>query len=316
MYLNETYFYDLRFTSHTTIAMKLLIISLFALTLPCFVMASGPTSARKEYITSYSSIAIAQMKKHKIPASITLAQGILESGSGNSFLARSSNNHFGIKCGSQWKGKTSYHDDDKKNECFRAYYRVKDSYLDHSIFLTSNQRYAFLFELKKDDYKAWARGLKKAGYATNPHYADRLIQLIEEEKLYIFDQSDVYPENQAQSTQLIAREEFSINKVKVIRSKPGDTFYKLSLITGITLRQLHKYNNGLEKLENIKPETPIYLESKKRRASGKKEIILETSTTLAEICQKEGIRLKSLMKINQISTPHQRLLKGAKIFLR
>lgn len=279
-------------------------------------MASGPTSARKEYITSYSNIAIAQMKKHKIPASITLAQGILESGSGNSYLARSSNNHFGIKCGSQWKGKTSYHDDDKENECFRAYSRVKDSYLDHSVFLTSNQRYAFLFDLKENDYKAWARGLKKAGYATNPHYADRLIQLIEEEKLYIFDQLDNIPETQSQPIQVMVREAFSINKTKVLRSKSGDTFYKLSLSTGITLRQLHKYNNGLEKLENLKPGTPIYLESKKRRASGKKEIVLKAATTLAEISQKEGVRLKSLMKINQISTPHQRLLKGAKIFLR
>lgn len=279
-------------------------------------MASGPTSARKEYITSYSNIAITQMKKHKIPASITLAQGILESGSGNSYLARSSNNHFGIKCGSQWKGKTSYHDDDKENECFRAYSRVKDSYLDHSLFLTSNQRYAFLFDLKENDYKAWARGLKKAGYATNPHYADRLIQLIEEEKLYVFDQLDNIPETQSQPAQIMVREAFSINKTKVLRSKSGDTFYKLSLSTGITLRQLHKYNNGLEKLENLKPGTPIYLESKKRRASGKKEIVLKAATTLAEISQTEGVRLKSLMKINQISTPHQRLLKGAKIFLR
>ena len=112
-------------------------------------MATGPTSDRKEYISSYSTLAIAQMRKHKIPASITLAQGILESGSGNSYLARSSNNHFGIKCGSQWKGKTSYHDDDKENECFRAYSREKDSYLDHSLFLTTNQRYAFLFDLKE-----------------------------------------------------------------------------------------------------------------------------------------------------------------------
>ena len=279
-------------------------------------MASGPTSARKEYITSYSNIAIKQMKKHKIPASITLAQGILESGSGNSYLARNSNNHFGIKCGSQWKGKTSYHDDDMENECFRAYSRVKDSYLDHSLFLTSNQRYAFLFDLKENDYKAWARGLKKAGYATNPHYADRLIQLIEEEKLYVFDQLDNIPETQSQPAQIMVREAFSINKTKVLRSKSGDTFYKLSLSTGITLRQLHKYNNGLEKLENLKPGTPIYLESKKRRASGKKEIVLKAATTLAEISQKEGVRLKSLMKINQISTPHQRLLKGAKIFLR
>ena len=316
MYLNETYFNDLRFTFHTTITMKLIITLFFTLTLPYLIMASVPTSARKEYISTYSGTAVSQMKKYQIPASITLAQGILESGSGNSFLARSSNNHFGIKCGNQWKGKTSYHDDDEENECFRAYSRVYESYVDHSIFLTSNQRYASLFELKKDDYKAWARGLKKAGYATNPHYADRLIQLIEEEKLYMFDQLDKIPEAQAQQTQQITREEFSINKTRVLHSKNGDTFYKLSLRTGITLRQLHKYNNGLEKLENLKPGTPIYLESKKRRASGKKEIVLETATTLAEISQKEGVRLKSLMKINQISTPHQRLLKGAKIFLR
>ena len=316
MTLYETNLNDLRFKSHTTIAMKLLIISFFTLTLPYLIMASGPTSARKEYITSYSNIAIAQMKKHKIPASITLAQGILESGSGNSYLARSSNNHFGIKCGSQWKGKTSYHDDDKENECFRAYSRVRDSYLDHSVFLTSNQRYAFLFELKQNDYKAWAHGLKKAGYATNPHYADRLIQLIEEERLYVFDQLDNIPEIQAQPIQVMVREAFLINNTKVLRSKSGDTFYKLSRSTGIALRQLHKYNDGLEKLENLKPGTPIYLESKKRRASEKKEIVLKAATTLAEISQKEGVRLKSLMKINQISTPHQRLLKGAKIFLR
>tara|TARA_B100001057_G_scaffold491857_1_gene583013 strand:+ start:3592 stop:4482 length:891 start_codon:yes stop_codon:yes gene_type:complete len=296
--------------------MKLLITSFFTMSIPCLILGSKPTSARKEYISSFSSIAIAQMKKHNIPASITLAQGILESGCGNSFLARSSNNHFGIKCGGQWEGKTSYHDDDKENECFRAYSRVKDSYLDHSLFLTSNQRYAFLFELKQDDYKAWARGLKKAGYATNPHYAERLIQLIEEEKLYIFDQFDADSKKQANMIYLAAGQEFSINKTKVLRSQSGDTFYKLSLKTGIALRQLHKYNSSLEKLENIKPGTPIFLESKKRRSSGKKEIVLETAATLAEISQKEGVRLKSLMKINQISTPHQRLVKGVKIFLR
>ena len=296
--------------------MKLLIISFFTMSIPCLVLGSKPTSARKEYISSFSSIAIAQMKKHNIPASITLAQGILESGCGNSFLARSSNNHFGIKCGGQWEGKTSYHDDDKENECFRAYSRVKDSYLDHSLFLTSNQRYAFLFELKQDDYKAWARGLKKAGYATNPHYAERLIQLIEEEQLYVFDCLENSPKTQANPIQLISREEFLINKTKVLRSQNGDTFYKISLKTGITLRQLHKYNNGLEKLENIKPGTPIFLESKKRKSSKKKEIVLEAANTLAEISQKEGVRLKSLMKINQIYTPHQRLMKGVKIFLR
>ncbi len=316
MYLNETYFNDLRFTFHTTIAMKPLIISLFALTLPCIIMASGPMSARKEYISTYSGTAVSQMKKYQIPASVTLAQGILESGSGNSFLAQSSNNHFGIKCGNQWKGKTSYHDDDKEQECFRAYSRVRESYVDHSIFLTSNQRYASLFDLKKDDYKAWARGLKKAGYATNPHYADRLIQLIEEEKLYLFDEVNISPEIKTSGNEMVSWQVSTINRVNVIHTIKGDTFYKLSLRLGLTLRQLHKYNDGLEKLEHIAPGSPIYIASKKRRASGKKEFIIRNPITLAEVSQKEGVRLKTLMKKNQISTPHQPLLKGAKIFLR
>ena len=255
------------------------------------------------------------MHIHKIPASITLAQGILESGSGNSFLARSSNNHFGIKCGSQWKGKTSFHDDDKKNECFRSYTRVKDSYIDHSLFLTTNKRYAFLFDLSIEDYKSWAIGLSKAGYATNPKYAERLIQLIEDEQLYTYDRENELPEvafNGSHETHLKA---YSINKLNVIASQKNDTFFKISQRTGLTLRQLHKYNAVINNCESLQVDSPIYLQRKKNK-SNKAYVILKSSTTLAHLSQLEGVRIKALMKLNQISTPNQLLLKGEKIFLR
>ena len=140
------------------------------------------------YIEKYNKIAMREMQVYKIPASITLAQGILESGNGNSALAKKSNNHFGIKCHSTWKGKRTYHDDDAKGECFRVYDSPADSYRDHSIFLANGQRYAFLFDLKITDYKGWAKGLKKAGYATLPVYANVLINLIETYDLTQYDQ--------------------------------------------------------------------------------------------------------------------------------
>ncbi|QEC52035.1 glycoside hydrolase family 73 protein [Anseongella ginsenosidimutans] len=140
----------------------------------------------EEYIRIYSSLAVAEMERSGIPASITLAQGILESGNGNSRLARQANNHFGIKCTSDWKGGKTYKDDDRRNECFRVYPSARDSYRDHSEFL-KRQRYAFLFDLKPTDYKAWAHGLKKAGYATNPKYPQLLISLVERYELYYFD---------------------------------------------------------------------------------------------------------------------------------
>ena len=141
---------------------------------------------RNEYIDKYKDEAIFQMKKYKIPASITLAQGILESGDGNSELAKKSNNHFGIKCHSDWQGDRVYYDDDQKNECFRKYFSFIDSFEDHSKFLLQ-PRYAALFEYELTDYKSWAKGLKKAGYATNPNYAKLLIKVIEENKLYKLD---------------------------------------------------------------------------------------------------------------------------------
>jgi len=159
----------------------LLIVFLFSSFL---AVAQNKTEA---YIEKYSQIAVDEMNMYNIPASITLAQGILESGNGESRLAVDGKNHFGIKCHSNWNGKTIIEDDDEKGECFRKYNRVSDSYRDHSLFLNERGRYAFLFEYNKTDYKKWAKGLKKAGYATNPKYPTLLIDLIEKYDLSRFD---------------------------------------------------------------------------------------------------------------------------------
>ena len=143
----------------------------------------------QQYIKEYKDLAIQEMNRTGIPASITLAQGILESDYGNSRLATEGNNHFGIKCHSDWNGKRIYHDDDRKNECFRKYASNYQSYKDHSRFLTSSRRYAFLFDYDRTDYKKWARGLKKAGYATSPTYASKLINLIERYQLHQYDEN-------------------------------------------------------------------------------------------------------------------------------
>jgi flagellum-specific peptidoglycan hydrolase FlgJ len=141
----------------------------------------------EQYIQQYKDVAIAEMKRSRIPASITLAQGILESGNGNSRLATEANNHFGIKCKKEWTGRTLYEDDDAPQECFRAYPTAEDSYRDHSDFLMKSSRYAFLFDLTPTDYKGWAEGLKKAGYATNPNYPQLLINFIEKHNLQQYD---------------------------------------------------------------------------------------------------------------------------------
>ena len=151
------------------------------------VVCANAQSITERYISKYSSVAVDEMERYGVPASITLAQGILESGNGESRLATEGNNHFGIKCHINWSGKTIIEDDDEKGECFRKYSKVADSYRDHSLFLTERGRYSFLFEYKKSDYKKWAKGLKKAGYATNPNYPTLLIDLIERYELYTYD---------------------------------------------------------------------------------------------------------------------------------
>ena len=162
----------------------------FSIIFLCFLFTKAQTKT-EAYIAKYSSIAIEEMNRHNIPASITLAQGILESGSGESRLATEGNNHFGIKCQDNWNGETIIEDDDEKGECFRKYSKAVDSYRDHSLFLTQRERYLFLFEYKNTAYKMWAEGLKKAGYATNPEYPTLLINLIEKYDLTRFDNEKV-----------------------------------------------------------------------------------------------------------------------------
>jgi flagellum-specific peptidoglycan hydrolase FlgJ len=195
-----------------------------------------------DYIGKYKNIAIDKMVKYKIPASITLAQGILESGNGLSTLARKSNNHFGIKCHSDWKGKRVYHDDDKRNECFRKYKNPEGSFDDHSMFLTMRGRYSSLFDLKQDDYKAWAKGLKKAGYATDRKYPSKLISFIENFNLYEYDALvlDQKGFKKAKKNQRYA--EKNITSMYIVVNK-GDTLYSIARNNNTTVDKIKKRNN-------------------------------------------------------------------------
>ena len=187
-----------------------------------------------KYIRKYAPMAVYEMHASKIPASITLAQGILESGSGMSGLARKSNNHFGIKCHTKWQGERVYHDDDEKGECFRKYKFVATSYKDHSAFLTQRRRYAFLFDYRKNDYKKWANGLRKAGYATDKKYPKKLINLIKTYKLYEFDSFKKKHFNTSE-----AKKGESITYVV----KKGDTLYAISKRYAISVEALKEQNN-------------------------------------------------------------------------
>ncbi|MFD1162940.1 MULTISPECIES: glucosaminidase domain-containing protein [Hwangdonia] len=191
------------------------------------------TSKVEKYIDTYKAIAQTEMQLYHIPASITLAQGILESGSGYGRLSVEANNHFGIKC-HEWTGKKIYHDDDKEQECFRKYKDAKYSFRDHSLFLTERKRYAKLFNLKKEDYKGWAKGLRAAGYATDKKYPQKLISLIERYKLYEYDKEvlgDAY----------VKHEEPILSDVVTYTVTKGDTLYSIS----------RKYNISVKELQNI-----------------------------------------------------------------
>ena len=191
------------------------------------------------YVKTYAEVAQQEMKSYDIPASITLAQGILESGMGDSRLATQANNHFGIKCHKEWKGRRIYHDDDKKGECFRVYKDPRKSYRDHSLFLTSRSRYDFLFDIKKNDYKAWAKGLKKAGYATDPKYPDKLISLIER---YRLDRYDLKKRKAKKEMESMAT---TIDQ-KVHQVQKGDTLYSIAKKYKVDLHLIVQEN----KIEN------------------------------------------------------------------
>lgn len=246
-----------------------------------------------DYIEKYKDEAVEQMQRYRIPASITLAQGLLESGAGRSALTRRSNNHFGIKCGSGWHGRKTYHDDDARGECFRVYKNARESYEDHSRFLAGKQRYASLFRLKTTDYKGWARGLKKAGYATSPTYATKLIELIELYELDRFDSGSLKGSWIANP-----HEPFLANGLLYVVARAGDTFESLAEEFDTSARKLRKYND-LYKGYTLRQGDIIYLEKKNRRAhKNYKTHVVRTGESMYLISQRYGIRLNRLYKMN------------------
>ena len=235
------------------------ILTLF-ICLVCALSVQAQTRNKQyeDYIKKYRDIAVREMKRYHIPASITLAQGLLESGAGQSTLARKSNNHFGIKCGGDWRGPTVSHDDDARGECFRAYKHPEESYEDHSKFLAGRPRYASLFKLKITDYKGWAHGLKKAGYATNPRYAEKLIGIIELYNLHKYDTKDGIKWMKQNPE---PHQPYVSNELLYIVVRAGDTWKSISKEFDISQSKLRKYND-LYKGYNLQVGDILYLEKK------------------------------------------------------
>ena len=288
------------------------------------ILKCSPTA----YIEKYKDAAIADMKKYGVPASITLAQGLFESDCGNSDLAKLANNHFGIKCHKEWKGETFIQDDETANECFRKYPHAQASFDDHSDFLRSRDRYKTLFDLDVKDYKGWAKGLKAAGYATNPNYAERLIKLIETYQLYIYDGTTMIagqpvtidpitnnpitnnqsintpitnnPITNSQSTNNPITNQLIINhnNIKATKVQRGDSWYKLAKQNQMELRDLLRYNDA-QAHDILKVDEIIYLAYKHRHADEEVHQV-KKGDTLRSISQLYGVRLKRLMKFNKL----------------
>lgn len=277
--------------------MKRYLITVLTIFVCLALQAQTRNKQYEDYIKKYRELAVDEMKKYHIPASITLAQGLLESGAGQSTLARKSNNHFGIKCGSDWNGKTVSHDDDARGECFRAYKHPKQSYEDHSKFLAGRPRYASLFKLKITDYKGWARGLKKAGYATNPRYADQLIEIIE---LYDLDKYDKKGGLKWMKENPNPHQPYIANDLVYIVVRAGDSWKSISKEFDISQSKLRKYND-LYKGYILQVGDILYLEKKNKKA-GKEHIVhvLRAGESMYSISQKYGIRLKNLYKLNKM----------------
>jgi LysM repeat protein len=295
-----------------------------------------------DYINAYREIAISEMKRTGIPASITLAQGIIESDLGRSTLARDANNHFGIKCHDDWTGPTVRHHDDKRNECFRKYKKAEDSFYDHSDFIKSGSRYNFLFDLKPTDYKAWAKGLKKAGYATNPDYANMLIREIEQNELYNYDlgyrPSGITSQKKQEEKEAVSAQEPDINarlaprlagntvvarvpriqennRIQYIIVKDGDTRETLEKEFQMLRWEFPKYNE-LDNDFKLTPGQILYLQPKRDKAEpGKENYITEEGDTMYLISQRYGIKLKKLYEMNRMDEGEEPEA-GRKLWLR
>lgn len=269
---------------------------------------------QKEYIDTYKGMAMRSMKEYRIPASITMAQGILESGNGGSRLAVEGNNHFGIKCKGSWTGGRVYHDDDEKGECFRKYRNAEYSYRDHSKFLTGQPRYGKLFDLRITDYKGWAHGLKAAGYATNPRYAYLLISIIENNQLYKLDTGGSIGVSGAaiaggllallnkhrktdNASTAIKHTIDKNNGVRYIVSTDGESFASISDQYNMSIKRLLKIND-LKATFPLPVNTALYIESKRSKSVSKYRHNVISGDSYHSISQRYGIKLKSLQRMN------------------
>ena len=322
--------------------MKRIVASIAALFAALAAFSQGGGSLHEQYIAKYSEIAVEEMFRSGVPASITLAQGLLESAGGESTLAVQGNNHFGIKCGPAWQGKSIKADDDRPGECFRVYDTPEESFRDHSDFLRYQDRYKFLFELEITDYKGWAIGLKKAGYATDPEYPSKLISLIERYKLYDLDfagggeqeqtgtSAPALPESplkiesarpfhaapREQYRFSLSRELLSRNGVPFIVACEGETYRSIALEHHLFMWELLSYND-LKGHPVLKPGTIVYLQPKKNYAAPglDKYIVGEDGESLHAICQRFAVKESSIRRLNGIKAGY-RLRAGDTILLR
>lgn len=322
--------------------MKQLGIVVFAFLLACTAKAQTPQ--QQTYIATYKDLAVKEMKRSGIPASITLAQGLLETEAGTSDLVRRSNNHFGIKCKSTWTGPTVSHTDDAPNECFRKYSTAEESYSDHSNFLRGSDRYAFLFELPADDYKGWAYGLKKAGYATNPNYPKILIKYIETNNLQQYDQVEIIPADIAKKepeakpekkspvavvtevvekiikpdpvivkdSRLIAGKS-KVNGIKAMFAQKGTSLLAIATANDVPLAKLLEYND--RKTDGLLHEDQVIYLDKKMKQGNKQVYYSLQDETLYQVAQNFGIQLQYLVQYNNL-TESAKIKKGQKIYLK
>ena len=275
------------------------------------VTQSQPKDAFSAYIAKYNGMAVDQMKQYGIPASITLAQGLLESDAGRSTLATKCNNHFGIKCHSDWTGKKMYHDDDERQECFRCYKDAADSYRDHSLFLVDGARYQSLFKLGTTDYKGWAKGLKAAGYATSPTYADKLIELIERYGLDRYDGKNGVRLKPGQ----IPHQPLLVNGQRCVRLREGETLKDIAREYGMQLSLLRRFNEADRKF-TPPVGTLVFLERKKSRADKEhRTYVVKKGDSLWSISQQFGVRMKPLANRNNLSDENP-LSVGMTLLLR
>lgn len=284
----------------------LFLLGLSFVCVTSFAIRPSSDMTREQYIRKYYEWAIKNMKKNGVPASITLAQGILESRSGNSRLAREGNNHFGIKC-HDWTGERIYEHDDRRNECFRKYDSAYESFADHARFLSTRSRYSDLFELEVTDYKKWARGLKKAGYATDPNYAHRLITIIENHNLDRFDKGVKVSRRSGKS-----RESYEVNPftqhevhynngVRYVRVKSGDTFSAIAEEFDLRDWELPTYNDLPSGDHEATDFSYLYIERKRNNAHpDHDQHVVKEGQTMFEISQIYGVKLKRLYKLNEM----------------